>query len=32
LLEFELGPDIANSDAFHRRFGERVLPLKPAME
>jgi methionyl-tRNA formyltransferase len=32
LLEFELGPDISNAAAFERRFGERALLLKPAME
>jgi methionyl-tRNA formyltransferase len=32
LLEFELGPQIGNAAAFHRRFGERTLSLKPAME
>jgi methionyl-tRNA formyltransferase len=32
LLEFELGPDISNAAAFHRRFGERALLLKPVME
>jgi methionyl-tRNA formyltransferase len=28
LLEFELGSDIGNAAAFHRRFGERALLLK----
>ncbi|HEY1725673.1 MAG TPA: formyltransferase [Steroidobacteraceae bacterium] len=32
LLEFELGDDIADAAAFHRRFGERALALKPVME
>ncbi len=32
LLEFELGGDIDSAAAFHRRFGERALPLKPVME
>lgn len=32
LLEFELGSDIGNAAAFHKKFGERVLPLKPVME
>jgi methionyl-tRNA formyltransferase len=32
LLEFELGSDIDNAAAFHRRFGERLLLLKPVME
>jgi methionyl-tRNA formyltransferase len=32
LLEFELGTDIGNAAAFHRRFGDRAVPLKPVME
>ena len=32
LLEFELGPDIGNAAAFHRRFGDRAVLLKPMME
>jgi methionyl-tRNA formyltransferase len=32
LLEFELGPGIDDAAAFHRRFGERPLLLKPVME
>jgi methionyl-tRNA formyltransferase len=32
LLEFELGADIGTAAAFHRRFGQRVLSLKPMME
>jgi methionyl-tRNA formyltransferase len=32
LLEFELGTDIRDAAAFHRRYGERELLLKPVME
>jgi methionyl-tRNA formyltransferase len=32
LLEFELGADISSAAAFHQRFGERALMLKPVME
>lgn len=32
LLEFELGSDIRDAAAFHRRYGDRSLPLKPVME
>jgi len=32
LLEFELGADIADAEAFHRRFGDRVLTLEPVTE
>ena len=32
LLEFELGTDIGNAAAFHRRFGDRAVLLKPMME
>jgi len=32
LLEFELGPDIGSAAAFHQRFGERAVLLKPMME
>jgi methionyl-tRNA formyltransferase len=32
LLEFELGSDVSDAAAFHRRYGERPLPLKPVME
>jgi len=32
LLEFELGDDVGSAEGFHRRFGERLLALKPVME
>jgi methionyl-tRNA formyltransferase len=32
LLQFELGEDIDSAAGFHRRFGERSLPLRSAME
>jgi methionyl-tRNA formyltransferase len=32
ILQFELGAEIRTAEAFHRRFGERVLRLRPAME
>lgn len=32
ILEFEFGADLRSAEAFHRRFGERVLPLRPVME
>jgi methionyl-tRNA formyltransferase len=32
LLQFELGDDIGSAQGFHRRFGERPLPLSASME
>ena len=32
LLQFELGDDIDSAQGFHRRFGERSLPLSASME
>jgi methionyl-tRNA formyltransferase len=32
LLQFELGDDIGSAQGFHRRFGERSLPLSASME
>jgi len=32
VLQFEFGADISSAENFHRRFGERVLPLRPFME
>ncbi len=32
LLQFELGDDIGSAPGFHRRFGERSLPLSASME
>jgi methionyl-tRNA formyltransferase len=32
LLQFEFGTELRNAEAFHRRFGERALRLKPVME
>jgi methionyl-tRNA formyltransferase len=32
LLQFESGADVADAAAFHRRFGERALALRPFME
>jgi methionyl-tRNA formyltransferase len=32
LLQFELGDDIGSAQSFHRRFGERALPLSASME
>ncbi len=32
ILEFELGAGLRSAEAFHRRFGERALPLRPVME
>ena len=32
ILEFEFGADLCSAEAFHRRFGERAVPLLPVME
>ena len=32
LLHFEFGAGLTSAEAFHRRFGERVLSLQPVME
>ncbi|HTT04970.1 MAG TPA: formyltransferase [Steroidobacteraceae bacterium] len=32
LLDFELGSHVRDAAAFRRRFGERAVPLEPAME
>jgi len=32
VLQFEFGADIASAEAFHRRYGERALALRPSME
>jgi methionyl-tRNA formyltransferase len=32
LLEFELGDGLHSAEAFHRRYGERALTLRPVME
>ena len=32
LLQFDLGGELHGAEAFHRRFGERALKLKPVME
>jgi methionyl-tRNA formyltransferase len=32
VLQFEFGADISSAGDFHRRFGERVLVLRPSME
>ena len=32
ILQFEFGSELRDAEAFHRRFGERVLRLKPVME
>jgi methionyl-tRNA formyltransferase len=32
ILQFEFGSELRNAEAFYRRFGERVLRLKPVME
>jgi methionyl-tRNA formyltransferase len=32
ILEFEFGADLSSAEAFHRRFGERALSLRPVME
>ncbi|MGA8707192.1 MAG: formyltransferase [Steroidobacteraceae bacterium] len=32
ILQFEFGPELRSADAFHRRYGERALRLKPVME
>jgi methionyl-tRNA formyltransferase len=32
ILEFEFGADVCSAEAFYRRFGERPLALRPAME
>ena len=32
ILEFDFGADLCSAEAFHRRFGERAVPLRPVME
>jgi hypothetical protein len=32
LLEFDFGADLCSAEAFHRRFGERAVSLRPVME
>jgi methionyl-tRNA formyltransferase len=32
LLQFEFGADLSSAAAFHRRYGERALLLRPVME
>jgi methionyl-tRNA formyltransferase len=32
ILQFEFGSELRSAQAFHRRYGERALRLKPAME
>ena len=32
LLQFELGDGISSAQGFHRRFGERSLPLRGTTE
>jgi methionyl-tRNA formyltransferase len=32
ILEFEFGAGLCSAEAFHRRFGERALSLRPVME
>ena len=32
ILQFEFGSELRSAEAFHRRFGERALGLKPVME
>jgi methionyl-tRNA formyltransferase len=32
ILKFEFGPELSSAEAFHHRYGERALKLKPAME
>ena len=32
ILQFEFGSELRNPEAFHRRYGERSLRLKPVME
>jgi len=32
ILQFDLGGELHDAEAFHRRFGERALKLKPVME
>jgi methionyl-tRNA formyltransferase len=32
ILQFDFGADLCSAEAFHRRFGERAVSLKPVME